>query len=301
MELEQAKTEVKELREKLEYYAKLYYDMDSPAITDYEYDMMMNILNALDKVFPELITRDSLTQKVGGHVKEGFKQVVHEVPLQSLQDIFSFEELRVAIDAEEISITDMDGKIIYTTAPYMTETYAYTDFMECMNEKRNVKSVITELDGKRVIVACTARVDTDGIIQVIFNTDMMESATALSDISTVVSEYPLMKKGCVAVIDMDNYRYLSHTKKILTGTSPQIKRELFSRNSGTFATILNGENALGRYKYTEDESKLVIAMISKREIYSARNTLTGWVFFVSLVLSVIAVLIMRMLEIIRGN
>ena len=94
MELEQAKTEVKELREKLEYYAKLYYDMDSPAITDYEYDMMMNRLKALEKEFPELITRDSLTQKVGGHVKEGFKQVVHEVPLQSLQDIFSFEELR---------------------------------------------------------------------------------------------------------------------------------------------------------------------------------------------------------------
>ena len=94
MELEQAKTEVKELREKLEYYAKLYYDMDSPAITDYEYDMMMNRLKALEKEFPELVTRDSLTQKVGGHVKEGFKQVVHEVPLQSLQDIFSFEELR---------------------------------------------------------------------------------------------------------------------------------------------------------------------------------------------------------------
>ena len=94
MELEQAKTEVKELREKLEYYAKLYYDMDSPAITDYEYDMMMNRLKALEKEFPELITRDSLTQKVGGHVKEGFKQVVHEVPLQSLQDIFSFEELK---------------------------------------------------------------------------------------------------------------------------------------------------------------------------------------------------------------
>ena len=51
MELEQAKTEVKELREKLEYYAKLYYDMDSPAITDYEYDMMMNRLKALEKEY----------------------------------------------------------------------------------------------------------------------------------------------------------------------------------------------------------------------------------------------------------
>lgn len=94
MNLEQAKKEVKELREKLEYYAKLYYDMDSPAISDYEYDMMMNKLKALEKEFPELITSSSLTQKVGGHVKEGFKEVVHEVPLQSLQDIFSFEELK---------------------------------------------------------------------------------------------------------------------------------------------------------------------------------------------------------------
>lgn len=94
MELEEARKQVKKLREKLEYYAKLYYDMDNPAITDYEYDMMMNKLKALEKEFPELITKDSLTQKVGGHVKEGFKQVTHEVPLQSLQDIFSFDELR---------------------------------------------------------------------------------------------------------------------------------------------------------------------------------------------------------------
>ena len=94
MNLEEAKKQIKELREKLEYYANKYYDEDKPEITDYEYDMMMNRLKALEKEFPELITKDSLTQKVGGHVKEGFKEVVHEVPLQSLQDVFSFEELR---------------------------------------------------------------------------------------------------------------------------------------------------------------------------------------------------------------
>ena len=94
MNFEEAKKQIKELREKLEYYAKKYYDEDKPEISDYEYDMMMNRLKALEKEFPELITEDSLTQKVGGHVKEGFKEVVHEVPLQSLQDVFSFEELR---------------------------------------------------------------------------------------------------------------------------------------------------------------------------------------------------------------
>lgn len=94
MNLTEAKQEVTELREKLEYYANKYYDEDKPEISDYEYDMMMNRLKALEKEYPELITKDSLTQKVGGHVKEGFKEVEHEVPLQSLQDVFSFEELK---------------------------------------------------------------------------------------------------------------------------------------------------------------------------------------------------------------
>lgn len=89
----QAKKRVKELRKQLDYYAKLYYDEDNPAISDFEYDMMMNELKNLEKEFPNLVDKDSLTQKVGGTVKEGFEKVVHEVPLQSLQDIFSFEEL----------------------------------------------------------------------------------------------------------------------------------------------------------------------------------------------------------------
>ncbi len=94
MEKQEAKKQIQELRKKLEYYAQKYYDEDKPEITDYEYDMLMNKLKALEKEFPEFITEDSLTQKVGGHVKEGFTEVVHEVPLQSLQDVFSFEELQ---------------------------------------------------------------------------------------------------------------------------------------------------------------------------------------------------------------
>lgn len=93
MEEKQAKQRAAELRKTLEYHAKKYYDEDKPEISDFEYDMMMNELKNLEKEFPNLITKDSLTQKVGGHVKEGFSEVVHEVPLQSLQDVFSFEEL----------------------------------------------------------------------------------------------------------------------------------------------------------------------------------------------------------------
>ena len=94
MNKKQAEKRVKELRAILDYHAKKYYDEDSPEISDFEYDMLMNELKNLEKEFPEFITKDSLTQKVGGNVKEGFEKVEHVVPLQSLQDVFSYDELR---------------------------------------------------------------------------------------------------------------------------------------------------------------------------------------------------------------
>ncbi len=93
MDKKQAEKRIKELRKTVEYHAKKYYDDDKPEITDFEYDMMMLELRTLESQYPELITKNSLTQKVGGTVKEGFQKVEHEVPLQSLQDVFNFDEI----------------------------------------------------------------------------------------------------------------------------------------------------------------------------------------------------------------
>ena len=89
----QAKERIDYLRKTVEYHAKRYYDDDKPEISDFEYDMLMVELRNLEKEFPEFNSTESLTQKVGGHVKEGFEKVEHEVPLQSLQDVFSLEEV----------------------------------------------------------------------------------------------------------------------------------------------------------------------------------------------------------------
>ena len=109
MNKQEAKTRIEELRKKTDYYAKKYYDDDNPEISDYEYDMLMVELRNLENEYPDLKSKDSLTQKVGGHVKEGFTKVVHEVPLQSLQDVFSIGEVedfvkRVAQVAKENDI-----------------------------------------------------------------------------------------------------------------------------------------------------------------------------------------------------
>ncbi len=88
----EAKKRIDELQPLLKYYTKKYFD-DEQVISDFEYDMLMLELKNLEKQYPELITNESVTQKVGASIKKGFKEVVHEVPLQSLQDIFSYDEL----------------------------------------------------------------------------------------------------------------------------------------------------------------------------------------------------------------
>ena len=98
MNKKEAKERVESLRKQTEYYAKKYYDDDKPEISDFEYDMLMVELRNLEKEYPELKSKDSLTEKVGGNVKEGFRKVTHEVPLQSLQDVFSIEEVKEYID-----------------------------------------------------------------------------------------------------------------------------------------------------------------------------------------------------------
>ena len=93
MEFEQAKKRIEELIPLLKYYTQMYFD-DKQVVSDYEYDMLMKELKAIEKEYPELIREDSPTQKVGASIKKGFKKVTHEIHLQSLQDVFSFQEVR---------------------------------------------------------------------------------------------------------------------------------------------------------------------------------------------------------------
>ena len=88
-----AQKEILKLRREIEHHNKLYYVMDAPVISDYDYDMLMNRLKALEAEHPELVTPDSPTQRVGGMALSQFEPVQHQVPLESLTDVFSYEEL----------------------------------------------------------------------------------------------------------------------------------------------------------------------------------------------------------------
>lgn len=84
--------ELKELREKLNRNAYLYYVLDQPTMPDYEYDQLNRRLEELETAHPEEVTPDSPSQRVGDKILSGFQPYTHAVPLESLQDIFSAEE-----------------------------------------------------------------------------------------------------------------------------------------------------------------------------------------------------------------
>lgn len=93
------KQQLDELKQKILYHNNLYYNQDNPEIEDAEYDKMMRELKKIEKEHPELITPDSPTQKVGGTAKrEAGVLIKHDVPMLSLQDVFSHEEVDTFVD-----------------------------------------------------------------------------------------------------------------------------------------------------------------------------------------------------------
>ncbi|MBR3969156.1 MAG: NAD-dependent DNA ligase LigA [Clostridia bacterium] len=94
MDFKEAKKRVSQLTKEIRHHNELYYNQDSPEISDFEYDALTRELKALEKEYPELITPDSPTQKVGGAALKLFSPVQHAVKMESLQDVFSTEELR---------------------------------------------------------------------------------------------------------------------------------------------------------------------------------------------------------------
>lgn len=110
----ETREEYNQLVEKLLALSVAYYDKDAPLVSDFEYDRMNNDLKRIEAEHPDWIRPDSPTQHVGGHVSDAFAPVSHEVPLESLQDVFSFEEVAGFVERMESSA---GGSHAYVTEP----------------------------------------------------------------------------------------------------------------------------------------------------------------------------------------
>ncbi len=92
--INKVRREVEELRDQIRMHDRKYYVENTPEITDYEYDLLINDLKELEKRFPELVTPDSPTQRVGGEPITSFNSVEHKIPMLSIDNTYSEDELR---------------------------------------------------------------------------------------------------------------------------------------------------------------------------------------------------------------
>ena len=106
--------EILRLQEEIRQHNYAYYELDAPTISDFEYDALMRRLIELEAKHPETVTPDSPTQRVGGYVSEKFSPVQHEVPLESLNDVFSFGELEDFLTKTNAAL---GGESVYSVEP----------------------------------------------------------------------------------------------------------------------------------------------------------------------------------------
>lgn len=117
MELKTAKREIARLRKEIRRHSKLYYEQDQPEISDFDYDMLFRRLQELETEFPELDSPSSPTHKVGGRASERLKKVTHSVKMDSLSDVFSFEELSAFLEKTRQQLADIHEEILFTVEP----------------------------------------------------------------------------------------------------------------------------------------------------------------------------------------
>ena len=160
-DFEACKLKAQELRAELEYHSKRYYEMDAPEIEDYEYDMMLRELVALEEKYPELITPDSPTHRVGGKADGQFEPVEHKVPMESLQDAFSTDEVR-AFDKRVKAVTDNVRYIVEPKIDGLSVSLEYENGLfvrgSTRGDGRTGEDVTANL---RTIKAIPLKIDTD--------------------------------------------------------------------------------------------------------------------------------------------
>ena len=187
MEAEQA---VKELREKIEYHSNRYYNEDNPEISDYEYDQLMQELKRLEKEHPELSDPSSPTQKVGGTAKRQAGVLVrHNVPMLSLQDVFSKEEVFKFVEEMRERLVDPEFVVEYKI-----------DGLSMSLRYENGKLKLAETRG-------------DGVN---FGEDVTENAKVMRDVKKTLKDAPeyLEIRGEVYMTN-DDFEAVNETQELL--------------------------------------------------------------------------------------
>ncbi|MEG0614543.1 MAG: hypothetical protein RR540_02210 [Oscillospiraceae bacterium] len=213
-----------------------------------------------------------------------------------LKDAEMMEETRMALGVEEINVSDENGTIISGTGAYNGEldeiNPEFSAFYPAISDRAFAKTIQSIQNGENIFFTGVARIDKLGVVQITTKSPFLDAISLYSDITTVTNGKPILTDGCVAILDLNEYKYISHTNPALVGASVQIPKENFVARKGNFDSILYGEKAVVRYRHYGYD-KIIMAIIPLREVYNSRDSAVGALIITQALLLVVVVLAVR--------
>lgn len=252
------KEEIEKLRKEIEYHNKLYYEQDEPEISDYEYDKLTQRLKKLEKEHPELIVKSSPTQKIGGKTKNIFTQVVHDVQMQSLQDVFSLEEVEEFVDKVKEEYKDQTRFCVETKIDGLSVSLEYVDGVLVRGSTRGDGFVGEDVTQNiKMIKDIPQRLSSNDTIEV------------RGEVYLPRKEFEKINEELIA----NNKQQLSNPRNAAAGTLRQLDSELVKkRNLSIFVfNVQKGKNFSSHYESLDYLNKLGIKTIAVRYLCSTKE------------------------------
>ena len=252
------KEEIEKLRKEIEYHNKLYYEQDEPEISDYEYDKLTQRLKKLEKEHPELIVKSSPTQKIGGKTKNIFTQVVHDVQMQSLQDVFSLEEVEEFVDKVKEEYKDQTRFCVETKIDGLSVSLEYVDGVLVRGSTRGDGFVGEDVTQNiKMIKDIPQRLSSNDTIEV------------RGEVYLPRKEFEKINEELIA----NNKQQLSNPRNAAAGTLRQLDSELVKkRNLSIFVfNVQKGKSFSSHYESLDYLNKLGIKTIAVRYLCSTKE------------------------------
>lgn len=206
------------------------------------------------------------------------------------------EEMRVAIGAEEISISDSEGNITDSTNMYSEGGKIKDTFIEHLNDTVYTESIFIETEDGYKILSATKRTDNKGIIQVTYSADNFVDKIGTSQIYSCINEITSISDAKLAVIDERTNRYIISADASAENTPADIPGEKFEKESGKLTEIVQGVNSFVYYKkisVSDDINYVVISFIPVITTKKLCTVVAEWVFAVSFIVSAVMILSFR--------
>ncbi|MGN0613425.1 MAG: hypothetical protein ACI4JB_05945 [Porcipelethomonas sp.] len=252
----------------------------------------------VSQVSDMLYKRSLRYDSVSGQIYSDYKSKVRALAMMlsqntdAMADEAQFEEIRMMVGAEVISVSDENAQIEYTTGSSDSGQEIYEGFLPALEDKVFSEAVVEKNGETLSITAGCSRIDKPGIVQVEFapeNTQLILNAVDISDMLTGI---PVMRTGCLAIIEDETMEYIAHTDKEMVGKPSHfdLKEDFFGTDSN-FDCEINGEDVMLQFEFCNN--RVVIGYVPYSEIYETRNDTIVWVISAALFISVVVTLTVR--------